>query len=62
MTIRELKKGDYFTLKPHKDEPNENQIWVRDYYDRTEKKYYAYNYADVNRERSFKGDKIVFPT
>jgi hypothetical protein len=60
MTIRELKKGDYFTLKLYKTEPNENQIWVRDYYDRTEKKYYAYNYADVNRERCFKGDKIVY--
>lgn len=60
MTIRELKKGDYFTLKPCKTEPNESQIWVRDYYDRNEKKYYAYNYADVNRERCFKGDKIVY--
>lgn len=60
MTIRELKQGDYFTLKPRNGELKESQIWVRAHYDRTSKTYSAYNYADVNRERFFKPTKQVF--
>lgn len=60
MTIRELKQGELFTLKPFENEPNENQIWVRGHYDRTSKMYSAYNYADVNRERFFKGERTIY--
>lgn len=60
MTIRELKQGEYFTLKPCEGEPKETQIWVRAHYDRTSRTYSAYNYADVNRERFFKPTKQVF--
>ena len=38
MKIQELKKGDYFTLKPIA-EPKESQVYVYDGYDRSERKY-----------------------
>lgn len=59
MTIRELKKGDYFTFKQI-DEPKDCQVWVRDEYDRSSKKYLVYCWGDVNKSRLVKGDKIVF--
>lgn len=59
MTVKELKKGDYFTLKPI-EEPKESQVYVRGEYDRSEKKYSCYKFSDVNAERFYKGDKEVF--
>lgn len=59
MTIRELKKGDFFTLRPV-DEPKESQVYVRDDYDRSEKKYGAYKFSDVNSFRSFKPTTQVY--
>lgn len=59
MKIRELKQGDYFTLKQI-DEPKESQVWIRGEYDRSTRTYSATNFSDMNRERCFKGDKEVF--
>lgn len=59
MSIKELKHGDYFTIKPI-EEPKENQVWVRGHYDRVSKTFSALNYADMNKERFFKSDKEVF--
>lgn len=59
MKIRELKKGDFFTIKAI-DEPRESQVYVRGEYDRSEKKYSCYKFSDVCSERLFKGDKEVF--
>lgn len=59
MKIRELKQGDYFTLKQI-DEPKESQVWIRGEYDRSTRTYSATNFSDMNRERYFKGDKEVF--
>ena len=59
MTVKELKKGDYFTLKPI-EEPKESQVYVRGEYDRSEKKYSCYKFSDVNAERFYKGDKEVY--
>lgn len=56
--IKTLKKDQYFTLNPV-EEPKESQVWVFDGYDREERKYYAYKFADVNHGRYFKGDKLV---
>ena len=58
-SIRNLKKGDYFTLKEI-EYPNETQVWVRDIYDPTTKTFICYNFSDINRFRSFKGSKMVF--
>ena len=57
--VRELKKGQWFTLKPI-EEPKDNQVWVRGDYDRVSKTYGANNFDDMNRERFFKGDKEVY--
>lgn len=57
--IKELKKGDFFVLKDI-EFPKDNQVWIRGEYDRSTKTYSAINYTDMNRERFFKGDKIIF--
>lgn len=54
-----LKKGDFFTLKPI-EEPANHQVYVRDDYDRSLRKYDCYKFSDVSQYRSFKGDKIVY--
>lgn len=59
MTIKELKKGDFFTLKPI-TEPKESQVYIRGEYDRSEKKYSCGKFSDMCYERFFKGDKEVF--
>lgn len=58
MKIRDLRQGDYFTLKQI-DEPKESQVWIRGEYDRSTRTYSAINFADVNRERYFKGNREV---
>lgn len=57
--ISELKKGEWFTLKPI-DEPNEMQVYIRGDYDRQSKTYGANKYGDYNYERFFKGSKEVY--
>ena len=59
MTVKELKKGDYFTKK-NIEYPKDNQVWIRDEYDRTEKKYLCYNFSDVNRWAYLKGTAEVY--
>lgn len=59
MTIKELKKGEYFTIKPIA-EPKESQVYVRGEYDRSEKKYSCYKFSDICAERFFKGDKEIY--
>lgn len=57
--IRDLKRGEYFTLKPI-DFPNETQVYVRGNYDRSEKKYECCKFSDFCCYRYFKGDKLVY--
>ena len=57
--LNELKKGDCFILKPI-EEPKENQVWVRDHYNRDDKTFTCHSYDDLNRERFFKSSKVVF--
>lgn len=56
--VKDLKKGDYFTVSPI-EEPKESQVWVLDSYDRTDHTYTAYRFSDINSWRTFKGDKPV---
>jgi len=58
-TLRDLKPGTWFTLKPL-ETPREGQVWVRGEYDRAEKKYSCQNWADICRERSLKGSTPVY--
>lgn len=59
MTIKELKKGDYFTKKSI-EYPKDSQVWVKGNYDRVERKYECYNFADVNRYCYIPGNKEIF--
>ena len=59
MKIQELKKGDYFTVKPIA-EPKESQVFVFDGYDRSERKYCATKFSDISVGREFKKDTEVY--
>ena len=59
MKIQELKKGDYFTIKPIA-EPKENQVFVFYGYDRSERKYCATKFSDISSGRTFKKDTEVY--
>ena len=59
MTIKELKKGEFFTLKPIA-EPKESQVYIRGDYDRSEKKYECIKFNDMNEYRYYKGEKEVY--
>lgn len=59
MTVKELKKGEMFTVKEI-EFPKESQVYVRGEYDRSSKTYSCYKWSDVNAERFFKGSKTVF--
>lgn len=58
-TIRQIKAGTFFTLKPI-EEPKESQVYVRDEYNRSTKKYEAYKFENISDFREFKGDKKVY--
>ncbi len=58
-TIRDLKQGDYFTLKPI-EEPTMNQVYVREHYDRSTKMFCAHKFSDICYERFFKPTTIVY--
>lgn len=59
MTVKQLKKGEWFTLKPIA-EPKESQVFVRGDYDRTEKKYECGKFSDISHSRLLKGDTEVY--
>lgn len=58
-TIRALKPGEYFTLRPIA-EPSETQVYIRGEYDRSARKYDCGKFSDVSYSRLFAGDKIVY--
>lgn len=57
--IKDLKKGDFFTLKPI-EYPKESQVWVMDFYDRHDREYCASKFSDISVGKGFKGDKEVY--
>lgn len=59
MKLKDVKKGDYFTLKDIA-EPKENQVWIRDDYDHSSKKYMCIRFSDINDSRLVAGDKEVY--
>lgn len=58
-TIKDLKKGEFFTRKAI-DNPTETQVWIRGDYDRSEKKYEATRFDDINRTMLFKPSTPVY--
>ena len=59
MLLKELKKGDWFTLKPIA-EPKESQVYIRGDYERSDKKYSCSKWSDINYERFLKGTTKVY--
>ena len=59
MTVKDLKIGEYFTLKPYA-EPTENQVYVRGEYDRSERKYECGKFSDISYSRLLKGNTVVY--
>jgi len=58
--LKNVKQGDYFTLKPL-EYPKENQVYIRGEYDRSEKKYNCVKWVDcLGNGRNLKGDKEVY--
>lgn len=58
--LKDIKKGDFFTLKNYGEFPDENKVYVKGDFDRSSKKYSVYKFSDVNNETFKKGDLIVF--
>ena len=59
MTVKQLKQGEYFTLKPI-PEPRENQVYSRGEYDRATKKYSCGKFSDMSIARELDGNMTVY--
>lgn len=62
-TVKDLKRGEYFCVRKYDDSTTEvksSAVWVRGEYVPSLKKFSCYKFDDVNDERFFKGDKVVF--
>ena len=59
MTLKEVKKGDFFTRKQI-DEPTERQVYIRGEYDRESKKYECCRFDDINAVIYLKGSTTVY--
>lgn len=57
--LSSLKRGAMFVLKDNFF-PTDNQVWIKDEYDRATKKYLVINYADISYSKQLQGDKIVY--
>lgn len=58
-TVKQLKKGEFFTRKPIAS-PTEKQVLVRGEYDRTSKRFSCHHWDDINHEIFLKGDTKAY--
>lgn len=54
--LKNVKKGDLFKLRP----TDGATIWVRDEYDREDKKYEYHDFFNIGRWNYAKGTRIVY--
>ena len=59
ITVKQLKRGDFFTKK-NVEEPKESQVWIRGDYIREMKKFECQSFYDANKFCYLKGDREVF--
>ena len=58
--LKDVKKGDFFTLKPI-EYPKDSQVFIKEEYDRETKKWQCAQCSDVwGTGRQFKADKEVY--
>lgn len=61
MKLKDLKKGDFFTLKSHGEKHvTDSQVYIKGEFDRTEKKYDCGRCDDISYSRYFDGNKTVY--
>lgn len=60
-TIKEIKKGQFFTLiaKAIDETPNEKIVWCKGDYDRSTKKWSIYKFSNICHENFAKGNAEV---
>ncbi len=59
MTVKQLKKGEFFTRRPIEN-PTEKQVYIRGEYDRAAKKYECARFDDISGAVYLSGEKEVF--
>lgn len=59
MKLKELKRGEYFTLKPLQN-PKESQVYIRGEYSRSDRGYLCPKFDDISIARILKGDREIF--
>lgn len=59
MKLKLLQKGSFFTIKDISD-PKESQVYIKGSYDRESKVYRCVKFSDINEERFFKGEKMIY--
>ena len=59
MTIKDLKKGEFFTMKPI-ELPEEKQVWIRGDYNREAKKYECVRFDDCCAYKYLAGGREVY--
>lgn len=57
--MKDLKKGEFFTLKPV-EQPRESQVYIKSDYDRSERKYWATKWTDIGDGKYVSGEKEVY--
>lgn len=61
MKLKELKRGEYFTRKlMHEQEAKPSQVYIKEDYDRSTKKYWCQKWDDISRCIELKGDTEVY--
>ena len=61
MKLKELKHGDFFTRKSMNGrEAKESQVYIKDDYDRSTKKYWCQKWNDISKGIELKGDTEVY--
>lgn len=53
-------KSDAWVTFKDIEEPKDTQVWIIEEYDRSEKEYLLYNFADTSKCKYMKGDKVCF--
>jgi hypothetical protein len=61
MKLKELKRGEYFTRKSlHEHEAKPSQVYIKEDYNRSTKKYWCQKWDDISRGIELNGDTEVY--
>ena len=61
MKLKELKRGEYFTRKSlNEREAKPSQVYIKEDYDRSTKKYWCQKWDDISKGIELKGDTEAY--